>query len=64
VKEGDAGRGRGELAMGNLVLSIVRSGGGWGGDMFVVSSHVKRLEEREHAFPLCLRFPFMFALWL
>jgi hypothetical protein len=24
-----------------------------GGDMFVTSSHGKRLEEQEHAFPLC-----------
>jgi hypothetical protein len=40
------GRGRGRMAMGNLVLSVLGSGGGEG-NMFLVSSHGKKMEERK-----------------
>jgi hypothetical protein len=40
------GRGRGGMAMGNLMLSILGRGGGEG-DMFIASSHGKKMEERK-----------------
>ena len=39
------GRGRGGMAMGNLVLSVIRIGGG-GKEMFVIFYRIK-MEERE-----------------
>jgi hypothetical protein len=38
------GRGRSGMAMGNLMLSVLGSGGG-DGDMFVASSHRKKIKE-------------------